>query len=203
MNGSEPVIKPQTSASEPATKPETSASGPDVRQWSLRRVDIRSPVRPDSWPVVRIELDHPERGKVTDIATAPGAFDAAFLALGQIVGVKPRLLNFSVRTVALTEEESLRVLVEVQLELEGQLFVGESIGLDLTRCAVEAWLSAISSVSSDAEIPSYARQCRRFQVTGVDCNDDLWIYASCDEGAAEAIAKEFHDEEYSEVAIIR
>jgi hypothetical protein len=193
------VTELKTPVREPATKSDTSR---DSRLWTLRKVDIRSPVRPGSWPVVRIELDHPDRGKVTDIATAPGAFDAAFRALGQIVGVHPRLLHFNVQTLGLTEN-SLSVLVEVQLELDGQLFVGESVGLDLTRCAVEAWLSALSSVGRDAEIPSYARQCRPFQVKGFDCNHDLWIFASSDEGAAEAIAREFHDEEYSDVAIFR
>jgi len=35
----------------------------DVRQWQVRRIDIRSPVLKDAWPVARLELEHPVRGR--------------------------------------------------------------------------------------------------------------------------------------------
>jgi len=43
----------------------------DVRQWQVRRIDIRSPVLKGAWPVARLELEHPVRGRVTDIGKAP------------------------------------------------------------------------------------------------------------------------------------
>lgn len=181
---------------------ESTERNSDVRGWSLRRIDVRSPILPNKWPVARVELDHPERGRVTDIGTAPGAFDAAFRAVSQIIKVAPRLLAFNVRSISPTDE-ALSIMVEVMLELDGRHFVGKSVGLDLFRCALEAWLYALARTAGDVEIPSYARKCRRFQVTGVDCNDDLWIFASSDEGAAEAIAAEFTDEEYADVIILR
>jgi LeuA-like protein with dimerisation domain len=174
----------------------------DVRGWSVRRIDIRSPIHPNAWPVARVELDHPERGRVTDIGSAPGAFDAAFCAVSQIIGVKPRLLSFNVRSIS-PSEESLSIMVEVMVDVDGECHAGKSVGVDLVRCAVEAWLNAVARTTSEVEFPSYARKCRRFQVTGIDCNDDLWMFASSDEGAAEAIAAKFRDEEISDVVILR
>src|SRR3546814_11850212 len=68
-------------------------SGREGRQsfWSLRKIDIRSPVSAKAWPVARVELEHGERGRVTDLASAPGALDAAFAAVSQIMGVPARV----------------------------------------------------------------------------------------------------------------
>ena len=124
-------------------KPRTIA-GPDVRHWHLRRIDIRSPVLKDAWPVARIELEHPERGRVTDVGTAPGAFDAAFVAAKQIVGVSPHLLSYNVRSGPPGEEGALPITIEVEIELEGGRFVGSASGVDLMRCSLEAWLDAVA-----------------------------------------------------------
>ena len=118
--------------------------GPDLRHWHLRRIDIRSPVLKDAWPVARIELEHPERGRVTDIGTAPGAFDAAFVAAGQIVGVHPHLLSYNVRSGPPGEEGALPITIEVEVERNGKAFAGSSSGVDLVRCSLEAWLDAIA-----------------------------------------------------------
>jgi len=128
--------------SEAATR--ARVKGPDLRHWHLRRIDIRSPVLKDAWPVARIELEHPERGRVTDIGTAPGAFDAAFVAAGQIVGVHPHLLSYNVRSGPPGEEGALPITIEVEVERNGKAFAGSSSGVDLVRCSLEAWLDAIA-----------------------------------------------------------
>jgi len=119
-------------------------SGPDVRHWQLRRIDIRSPVKTGAWPVARIELEHPERGRVTDIGTAPGAFDAAFVAASQIVGFRPHLLSYNVRSGAPREEGALPIEITVEIEDGGKVFAGSSTGVDLLRCSLEAWLDAVA-----------------------------------------------------------
>jgi len=126
------------------TEIDHSPSRPDVRDWSLRRIDIRSPVLKNAWPVARLELEHPTRGRVTDIGSAPGAFDAAFVAASHIVGVRPRLLSYNVRSGPPVEEGALPITIEVELELGGERFEGKSSGLDLVRCSVDAWLDAIA-----------------------------------------------------------
>lgn len=65
----------------------------DDCSWTLSKIDLRSPVMANAWPVARLELIHPVRGRVTDIGKAPGAFDAAFIAAGHILGIDPRLLS--------------------------------------------------------------------------------------------------------------
>lgn len=116
----------------------------DVRQWQVRRIDIRSPVLKDAWPVARLELEHPVRGRVTDIGKAPGAFDAAFVAAGHIVGVSPQLLSYNVQSGTSVAGEALPIRIDVEIELDGQKYKGSSSGVDLVRCSVEAWLDAIA-----------------------------------------------------------
>jgi 2-isopropylmalate synthase len=120
----------------------------DVRQWQVRRIDIRSPVLKDAWPVARLELEHPVRGRVTDIGKAPGAFDAAFVAAGHIVGVSPQLLSYNVQSGTSVAGEALPIRIDVEIELDGRRYSGSSSGVDLVRCSVEAWLDAIAKHQS-------------------------------------------------------
>lgn len=121
-----------------------SALTDDIRKWRVRRIDIRSPVRSDDWPVARLELEHPSRGLVTDIGKAPGAFDAAFIAANQILGVSPRLLSYNVRSGSPVPGQALPITIDVGIELDGRTHVGTSSGIDLVRCSVEAWLDAVA-----------------------------------------------------------
>jgi 2-isopropylmalate synthase len=120
------------------------AAAQDVRNWTIRRIDIRSPVRDDAWPVARIELDHPVRGRVTDIGKAPGAFDAAYAAASHIVGVSPRLLSYEVRSGEPIAGQALPITIAIRIELDGGTYEGSSSGADLMRCSLEAWLDAIA-----------------------------------------------------------
>jgi len=125
------------------------AADAGVREWRVRRIDIRSPVLKDAHPVARLELEHPVRGRVTDIGEAPGAFDAAFVAAGRIVGVSPQLLSYNVRSGPPVEGASLPISIDVEIELDGQRFGGRSSGVDLVRCSVEAWLDAIAKSAGE------------------------------------------------------
>ena len=172
-----------------------------IRDWQLRKIDIRSPVDPSAWPVARVELYHPLRGRVTDIASAPGAFDAAFKAASQIVGIVPILLSFDVASATPSSEGALSIQLDIRLEIDGQIYGGSSFGVDLLRCSICAWLEAASR-SRPLEQIGKEQANRPFQVRGTDENDDLWIFASRDEGAAAAIAAEFRDEGYSGIAFL-
>jgi 2-isopropylmalate synthase len=126
-----------------------SVTGRAVRHWELRRIDIRSPVTKGASPVARLELEHPARGRVSDIGTAPGAFDAAFVAASHIVGVEPRLLSYNVRSGPPPQEGALPITIDVEIDLDGQKFAGSSSGVDLLRCSIEAWLDAIAKAGND------------------------------------------------------
>lgn len=119
-----------------------------IQKWSLSRIDIRSPVAPNAWPVARVELDHPDRGRVTDVAKAPGAFDAAFAAASQIVGVAPKLLSYHVRSAPPEANQALEITVDVAIELDGRRSSGSDTGQDLVRCSLAAWLDAIAKVQA-------------------------------------------------------
>lgn len=123
----------------------SSATDPQsTRQWRLVRIDIRSPVLPSALPVARLELEHPTRGRVTDIGTAPGAFDAAFAAAGHILNISPSLKSYNVRSGETDPDGALQIVIEVKLEIDGQIYTGSAAGVDLVRCSLEAWLDAVA-----------------------------------------------------------
>jgi 2-isopropylmalate synthase len=72
----------------------------DAELWTLKRIDIRSPLSPKDHPVARIEMDHGRRGQVTDIASAPGALDAAYRAVSQIMETPARVEDIEMQYVA-------------------------------------------------------------------------------------------------------
>lgn len=120
--------------------------GPDVThdtEWRVGRVDLRSPVSRHAWPIARVELEHDTRGRVTDIGSAPGAFDAAFAAAGQIIGVQPLLRRFDVRSASRDHDGALTIQIELELEIDGCVHVGRSVGVDLIDCSMRAWLEAV------------------------------------------------------------
>ena len=173
--------------------------GGDVAGWTLSRIDIRTTLSGKKWPVARVELDHPERGRVTDIGTAPGAFEAIFAAASQIVGVVPdRLISFTVTSSAPAEDRSLAIRIDVEVEMGGKVYQGTSFGLDLVRSSLIAWLDAVAKGSS-GEGGSEASRARPFQVSGTDSKDDVWIFASGDEGNSRAIQEQFLKDGYSDV----
>ena len=111
--------------------------------WQVGRVDLRSSVAAHAWPTARLELEHPERGRVTDIGSAPGAFDAAFVAASHILGVNPTLLSYNVRSHQRDSEGALTITIDIAIEHEGKTFSGSNTGQDLVECSLHAWLDAV------------------------------------------------------------
>ena len=130
------------------------ASGGAKRLWKLGKVDIRAPVSAQAYPVARVELDHGERGRVTDIASAPGALDAAFLAVSHIMGVAARVDQLEMQYVAAESGEQAadgqgaNVLVEIAIEVEGELYSGRARERDILPCCVSAYMDAVSNAEA-------------------------------------------------------
>lgn len=122
-------------------------SGRTPSPWKVGRVDLRSSVAANAWPVARLELEHAERGRVTDIGSAPGAFDAAFTAASHILGIAPTLLSYNVRSGGKGEDGALTITCDIELELDGVVYAGSNTGLDLVECSLEAWLDAAAGAS--------------------------------------------------------
>ena len=129
-------------------------SGQPERLWKLNKVDIRSPVSANAWPVARVELEHGERGRITDLASAPGALDAAFLAVSQMMGVPARVDQLDMQYIAVDANEpapdgqGANVLTEITLEVGGELFAGRARGRDILPCFVSAYIDAASNAEA-------------------------------------------------------
>ncbi|MET1111907.1 MAG: 2-isopropylmalate synthase [Allosphingosinicella sp.] len=130
------------------------ASGRRERLWTLSKVDIRSPVSANAWPVARIELEHGERGRVTDIASAPGALDAAFAAVSRIMSLPARVDQVEMQYIAADPGEPAEdgqgasVLVEIAIDVEGEIFAGRHRGRDILPCCVAAYIDAASNAEA-------------------------------------------------------
>ncbi|MFL6733340.1 MAG: 2-isopropylmalate synthase, partial [Sphingomicrobium sp.] len=124
------------------------------RLWSLNKLDIRAPVNPNANPVARIELEHGERGRITDIASAPGGLDAAFSAVSQIMGLPARVDMLDMQYVAADPSDEAdgnqgaNVLVEIAIEVEGEIFTGRARARDILPCCVSAYIDAASNAEA-------------------------------------------------------
>lgn len=119
--------------------------------WKLSKVDIRAPVSANAWPVARVELEHGERGRVTDIASAPGALDGAFAAISQMMGVPARVDSLEMQYLAADPDEpapdgqGANVLVEMTIEVDSEIFAGRARARDILPCCVAAYIDAASN----------------------------------------------------------
>jgi 2-isopropylmalate synthase len=124
------------------------------RLWTLAKVDIRAPVSAKAWPVARVELEHGERGRVCDIASAPGALDAAFAAVSQMIRIPARVETLEMQYLAGDSEDApedgqgASVLVEMTIDVEGEIFAGRARARDILPCCVSAYIDAASNAEA-------------------------------------------------------
>jgi 2-isopropylmalate synthase len=135
--------------------------------WTLNKVDIRAPVSASAWPVARVELSHGERGRVTDIASAPGALDGAFAAVSQMMGVAARVDSLEMQYIAADPDERAEdgqgasVLVEMTIEVDDEIFAGRARARDILPCCVSAYIDAASNAQAVRDLrESNARKVR-------------------------------------------
>lgn len=180
--------------------------------WRIRRVDIRAPLSRNPSHVARVELDHDERGRVTDVAAGPDALGAALEAVGHIVGCKASIISLhSCHRSCLTDENRDPATATIVIECDGRMRRGTASGQDLIYACLAAFVEAVTSdeerdvavlsggLNLDDDVDLIA--ARPYQATGLDENGDFWLFASDDEGAAEAIAMEFGQDEYRSVRL--
>jgi 2-isopropylmalate synthase len=129
-------------------------SGHAEKVWTLSRVEIRAPVSANAWPVARVELEHGSRGRVTDLASAPGALDAAFTAVSRIMAIPGRVEELDMQYIAVDPNEpaadgqGANVLVEMQISVEGEMFAGRARARDILPCCVAAYIDAASNAEA-------------------------------------------------------
>ena len=129
-------------------------SGRPQRPWQLSKVDIRAPVSSKAWPMARVELEHGERGRVTDIASAPGALDAAFAAVSQMIGIPATVETLEMQYLAADPNQPAQdgqgasVLVEITILVEGETFAGRARARDILPCCVSAYIDAAGNAEA-------------------------------------------------------
>ncbi len=137
--------------------------------WKLSKVDIRSPVSANAWPVARVELEHGERGRVTDIASAPGALDGAFAAVSQMIGVPARVDSLEMQYLAADPDEpaadgqGASVLVEMTIEVDGEIFAGRARARDILPCCVSAYIDATSNAQAVRDLRNSNSNIRKIE----------------------------------------
>jgi hypothetical protein len=184
----------------------------DRPQWRIRRVDIRSPLSQLRGHVARVELEHPNRGRVTDMGSGLDVLSAAFAAVAHILDCKASIISLhSYQRKCRADDERDQAMAAILVDCEGLKRRGTATGQDVFHASLAAFIEAIASaeerdcspllaglnMTSDMELLA-ARPC---QASGLDENGDWWLFASEDEGAAEAIAAEFRDEGYEQVRV--
>ncbi len=154
-------------------------TGRPTRLWTLSKVDIRAPVSANAWPMARVELEHGERGRVTDLASAPGAMDAAFLAVSHIIGLHARVDKLELHYVAAdparadsfdrrgidrrisrgptasdadATEQGADVLIEIALDVDGEIFAGRARARDVLPCCVAAYIDALGNAQAVRDV---------------------------------------------------
>lgn len=127
---------------------EQEAGEPD---WKLSKLEIRSPIAANADPVARVELEHRTRGRISDLAAAPGALDAAYTAISQIMDLPARVADIDMQYVAADPEESgsdgqgADVLVDLKAEIDGEIFAGRARARDIIPACVGAYVDALNN----------------------------------------------------------
>lgn len=117
----------------------TGASG---ALWRLSRVEMRAAHGTVAEPFARVELEHPERGPVTDIATGEGPIHAAFNAVQNITGMCATVEELEINHVGARGRTDC--IADIVLRINGERHGGRSRTRDVIPAGVEAYVDAIN-----------------------------------------------------------
>ncbi|WP_270375017.1 2-isopropylmalate synthase [Marinicauda sp. Alg238-R41] len=127
------------------------APGTHDPDWRLSKLEIRTPLAANAHPVARVELEHVTRGRISDLAAAPGALDATYQAVSQIMDAPARVADIDMQYIAAEAEEAgadgqgADVLVELKAEAFGEIFTGRARARDIIPACVSAYVDALNN----------------------------------------------------------
>ncbi len=124
--------------------------------WSLKRVEMRAAYGAQVEPFARVELEHPERGAVTDIATGEGPIHAAFNAVQHITGFTASVEELEINHVGAKGRTDC--IADIVLRIDGQLFVGRSRTRDVIPAGVEAYVDAINRAAASLNRDAFGQE---------------------------------------------
>lgn len=108
--------------------------------WEFVRVEMRSSSEARMRPFARLTLNHRSRGRISDIGTGEGPFQAVFNALCSATGVAGALDDLSIT------QSSGRSHAEVRVKFGDRVFAGGGSDADVIVAASEALLSAFNHI---------------------------------------------------------
>lgn len=131
-------------------------TGREANLWTLSRIEIRAPMTAKAEPVARVELEHAARGRVSDVATAPGSLDAAFQAVSHIMETPGRVEALDMQYIAADPDEAAAdnprvdgqgadVLVEMTVLVDGREYGGRARARDIVPACVTAYIDALNN----------------------------------------------------------
>ena len=115
-----------------------SASG---SAWTVLRTELRCTAGPRPTQFARVELEHPERGRVSDIAKGDGPVAAAFGAVQRITGADAEVSSLETRMVHTATGREF--IAEIELDVHGRTVRGRARGPDIVTAALDAFLFSL------------------------------------------------------------
>lgn len=112
-----------------------SASG---SQWTVLRTELRTTAGRKPKQFARIELEHPERGRISDIASGDGPVAAAFAAVQRITGTEVDVIALETRMRA--NGQAREFVADIEVEIAGRRYTGRARGPDIVTAAIDALL---------------------------------------------------------------
>lgn len=112
-----------------------SASG---SQWTVLRTELRTTAGRKPKQFARIELEHPVRGRISDIASGDGPVAAAFAAVQRITGTDVDIISLETRMRA--NGTGREFVADIEVEIDGRRFSGRARGPDIVTAAIDALL---------------------------------------------------------------
>ena len=110
-------------------------------RWEVVRTELRTTAGPRPKQFARVELSHPERGRMSDIASGDGPVAAAFAAVQRITRTQAIILNLETR---MTRTPSGReFMAEIEIEIEGRQVSGRARGPDVVTAAIDSLLFSL------------------------------------------------------------
>mgnify|MGYP003630958256 FL=1 len=107
-------------------------------QWTVLRTELRTTTGPRPQQFARVELEHPERGRVSDIASGDGPMASAFAAVQRITGTTATVIGLETRLV--NSPAGRDFVAEIRLDLNGKHVSGRARGPDVVTAAIDAFL---------------------------------------------------------------
>ena len=115
---------------------------PSGSAWRVVRTELRTTSGRKPTQFARVELEHPDRGRISDVATGEGQMAAAFAAVQRITGTQADVLGLETRL--LRSAAGREFTADIEVEIGGERCSGRARGPDVITAAIDALLFTLN-----------------------------------------------------------